>query len=496
MKWNGSERKELAAAARLLLARGADPRATNARGETPLHTAASEGFLALARLLLAARVPVDATDDDGRTPLHLAAWEGHADMAALLLAHGAGAGRKDAAGLTPLHWLARGHPSLPLGEAWERTVRALMSHGAKLDALDSSGRAPLWLAMADLPLRNLLLAQGGDKKPVGAPGVSLLHLAVFRDDDDLLWRLLASDAKSEVTDGGGHTALHWAAFLGRTRAADRLISHAATNLDAVDGTGRTALDWAIASCERGIAASLIRKGARATTRDWRRQLEACPARPVPPAADERLHRAAAAGDTALVKQLLERGLPVDGRDLQGRTALHWAARVRPRTPEIAILLAHGAKVAAVDREGQTPLHLAAEGSNVEEARALVKAGADINAVDDRGRTPLHLAQAHDTGSFALYRLLIDGGAKLGARDIMGRTPLHAVCDTDLEWAVKAAALFVCRGADVDARDAFGWTAADVARLRGWRVPIIPTCRPQDQSVDQGGVSPPSGSKAQ
>ena len=119
--------------------------------------------------------------------------------------------------------------------------------------------------------------------------------------------------------------------------------------------------------------------------------------------------------------------------------------------------------------------MAAEGSNVEEARALLNAGASVNAVDDRGRTPLHLAEARHAGSFDLDRLLIEGGAKLGARDVTGRTPLHAVCDTDQEWAVKAAELFVCRGADADARDAFGWTAADVARLRGWRQPKMPKC---------------------
>jgi ankyrin repeat protein len=486
-KRNANERKPIADVARLLLARGSDPRAVNEQGQTPLHLAAAQGHLALARQLIAARAPVDAADKEGKTPLHLAAWQGHAAVAALLLDHGAAAGRKDAAGLTPLHWLARGRSGMTADEDWKRTVGVLVAHGAKLDESDAEGRTPLGLAMTNREQRNLLLTQGADKKAVGPRGVSLLHLAVFRDDGDLVWRLLGGwGAKAEVTDADGRTPLHWAAFLGRERAADHLLRNGDTKLDAVDGQGRTALDWAIASCERQIAAWLLRKGARATVPDWRRRLDTCPARAEPAPVDERLHRAADASNTELIKELLDHGLPVDGRDSQGRTALHWAARVRPRVAEIQILLKRGAKVGAVDREGKTPLHLAAADSNVEEARALLNAGANVNATDDHGRTPLHLAEARHSGSFDLYRLLIDAGAKLGARDVMGRTPLHAVCDTDQEWAAKAAELFVCRGADADARDGFGWTAADITRLRGWRVVGVPKCPAAEYSEYKPG----------
>jgi ankyrin repeat protein len=258
-------------------------------------------------------------------------------------------------------------------------------------------------------------------------------------------------------------------------------------LDAADGGGRTALDWAIAACQRPVAALLLRQGARATSADWRRRLDACPARPELPPIDERLHEAAAKGDTKLVKALLDRGLPIEGRDSTGQTALHRAAAldwVEGATATVQALLARGAKVNAVDREGRTPLHMAARGLNVAVAQILLKAGADANAKDDRGRTPLHLVQVKHSGSFDLYRLLIDGGAKLTARDLMGRTPLHAVCDTDDEGAAAAAELFVCRGADPDARDSFGWTASDIARLRSWPNPNMPRCPATTSAPDR------------
>jgi ankyrin repeat protein len=72
-----------------------------------------------------------------------------------------------------------------------------------------------------------------------------------------------------------------------------------------------------------------------------------------------LHTAAAAGNTALVKSYLDRGVFVDtlGEYYDGinqRTPLHWAA-VMGRSRVIDILLQHGAHPNALDRLGRSPL---------------------------------------------------------------------------------------------------------------------------------------------
>ena len=75
-----------AARARDLLARGADPRASNNLGTTPLMEAARQGNAALIAELLAAGADVNATDVGGGTALLYAADGSHADAVDALLA--------------------------------------------------------------------------------------------------------------------------------------------------------------------------------------------------------------------------------------------------------------------------------------------------------------------------------------------------------------------------------------------------------------------------
>src|SRR5262245_35792369 len=77
------------------------------------------------------------------------------------------------------------------------------------------------------------------------------------------------------------------------------------------------------------------------------------ARTVPP-----LVEAAKSSNTAAIRALLRGGTDVNAPDVDGTTALHWAARVD--NGEIAgVLIAAGARPNAANRYGVTPLALAA-----------------------------------------------------------------------------------------------------------------------------------------
>lgn len=132
-----------------------------------------------------------------------------------------------------------------------------------------------------------------------------------------------------------------------------------------------------------------------------------------------LHTAAAAGDAAGVRRLIEAGAAVDARDQFGRSPLHDAAR-SGREGVIRLLLEAGAGATAADAYGVTPLHLACRAGRPENARVLLAAGADANARAASGATPLH--EAAVSGDTATARLLLlSAGADPAARDGRGRS---------------------------------------------------------------------------
>jgi ankyrin repeat protein len=84
-----------------LLAKGADPRARNRQGGTPLQYAAVQRP-ELAVILIEAGADVRAADATGRTPLHAAAQGGQLALARMLLDRGANVNAEEGGGLTPL----------------------------------------------------------------------------------------------------------------------------------------------------------------------------------------------------------------------------------------------------------------------------------------------------------------------------------------------------------------------------------------------------------
>lgn len=98
-----------------------------------------------------------------------------------------------------------------------------------------------------------------------------------------------------------------------------------------------------------------------------------------------VHEAAAKGWTGTVKALLARGADVDGRDGDGRTALHLAAAAN-HGDLVDLLLRFGASPLAVDRAGDRPDKLASG-----EIRAAIEAAGREAAAHPRPRVRRPLA---------------------------------------------------------------------------------------------------------
>ena len=91
------------------------------------------------------------------------------------------------------------------------------------------------------------------------------------------------------------------------------------------------------------------------------------------------------------KVLLEAGAKTDIQDIDGRTALHYAA-LNGWLSVCTVLVEAGAKTNIQDIYFKSALHVAASRGYSEICGMLVKAGADFNLLDGEGCTPLQLAE--------------------------------------------------------------------------------------------------------
>jgi ankyrin repeat protein len=151
------------------------------------------------------------------------------------------------------------------------------------------------------------------------------------------------------------------------------------------------------------------------------------------------------GNQQVLQGLLRRKADVNAPQVDGTTALHWAARTGD-LPTADLLLKAGAKASAANREGATPLLLASTNGDAGMIARLIQAGADPNALLTKsGDTALMMAAR--SGKVDAVRVLLDAKANINAVETWGGT-------TALMWAVaerhpEAAKLLIERGADVN-----------------------------------------------
>lgn len=162
------------------------------------------------------------------------------------------------------------------------------------------------------------------------------------------------------------------------------------------------------------------------------------------AGDVRLVQAVKNHDTATAKALLKQRIDVNSPDVDGTTALHWAAH-NDDLETVKLLIAAGANVRVTNRYGVTPLHEASTVANVAMIDALLKAGASPNAAYGAGETPLMMAAR--TGNAEAVKVLLAHSADFNAtEESRGFTPLMLAA---VENHPEVAKLLIDRGASVN-----------------------------------------------
>ncbi|HEY4214220.1 MAG TPA: ankyrin repeat domain-containing protein [Steroidobacteraceae bacterium] len=184
-----------------------------------------------------------------------------------------------------------------------------------------------------------------------------------------------------------------------------------------------------------------------------------------------LVRLAEKGNHAGAMAELQRGTDVRARDVDGTTALHWAAHFGDADLAKA-LIAKGADAKARNDYGSTPMMAAAETGSAPVIEALIKGGADVESPNREGQTAL-MAVAR-TGNLEAAKALLKHGANPNARETWSG-------QTALMWAAaqsqpKMVRLLLDHGANVN----------ESAMARDWQRRVTAEPRPKD--MHHGGFT--------
>jgi ankyrin repeat protein len=273
----------------LLLVRGA----TTEDGESIYHAAQHNRRACLERLLAHGADLSSAQSPYGNTPLYFlvghhddedgrAAW---CQGLAWLLEHGADPNVvSDTSAEAPLHRVAASHPKVV-------TARALLAHGAHVNARRGDGRTPYPIAVrhGNTAIAALLLEHGADT--TGLEPTDEFLGACLTADGDRARALVARHPdlrealKAEERHGG--TPLHWAAWLGKPTVVQVLLDLGAPINVRDCQYGASPLGWAAhgSECHAGhddrycaIVDLLVDAGAEAasTVNKWGEQLQGSP----------------------------------------------------------------------------------------------------------------------------------------------------------------------------------------------------------------------------
>jgi ankyrin repeat protein len=165
-------------------------------------------------------------------------------------------------------------------------------------------------------------------------------------------------------------------------------------------------------------------------------------------------------DQAAVRALLQTGVDVNAVQVDGTTALHWAA-YNEDAETVALLLRAKANVNAMNHYGVPPVAVACTSGSAAIVKLLLEAGADANATMKGGETVLMLASR--SGNVETVKALLARGAKHDARERHGQTALM--------WAAAEGNTAVVRtlieaGADIKATLESGFTPYFLAVREG------------------------------
>ena len=388
----------------LLIRAGANVKATNRYGASPLWLAALNGEARTIEMLLEAGADPSAASDEGETALMVAARTGKLDAVNRLLARGADPNVKEQwRGQTALMWAA--------AEGYAPVIDALVARGADVNARSNGGFTAILFAAREgritavetlikagadmndsLPIRRRAPQNGPAPPP--DPGPNVFLLAAANAHYELAAWLLDRGADPNAAPQG-FTALHQVSWV-------RKAGIAGSNNPAPQGSGT--MD------SLTFVRKLVAKGATLDARATKKPnmgvttLNSIGATP--------FLLAARTADAPLMKLLAELGANPLLTNEDGSTPLMVAAGLGTNAPgedpgtepevldAVKVALDLGNDLNAIDKNGETAMHGAAYKHVPTVVHYLADKGARANVwnrPNSKGWTPLKIAEGVQRG---------------------------------------------------------------------------------------------------
>jgi serine/threonine-protein phosphatase 6 regulatory ankyrin repeat subunit B len=456
-----------------LLARGADPNALDSEGISVLAHAAARGNLQILQALVEHGADVRARDRNGDTPLlsavtyplldvavvkflvehgadlnaenhgwnvlRGASYLGNPSVVRFLLDQGVDVNGKDQEGQTALMAVSKSEfwwkPEIP--PLWwqpekpgrhraepQGVMQVLLDHGAQINAQDEKGRTALMLATAR-PAIKFLVDRGADLNVKNRDGKTALMLAEDQGRRDVAAQLSLAEAKGP----GGLPET-------QVRQPKEMAAHKKIVLN-------RDLMMAVSDRNLGWVSDLLALGADPNALNDRTGLFVFDM---------------ALGSPQIAQIFLDHGADINGKDRSGVTAL-MRESFAGNLAAVKFLLDHAADVNARDDDGRTAIIYWHRG-NLQVMQLLLDHGADVNAKDWLGRTALYVeTTVGGVPNTGVMQLLLDHGADVDAKDRNGSTPLM---NLTYQGQLGGMLFLLTHGADVNAQDNAGRTALRMA----------------------------------
>ena len=275
----------------------------------------------------------------------------------------------------------------------ERVIDWVVERGGDLEAR-RSGATPLHVACRSghFGVARRLVEGGADVMARTYGHASLLQSACQCDDVDLV-RYVAGLGVFDVDgeDQYGYNPLRIACWKGKMNVVKLLVEEMGADVDVEGRSSKGPLYWACVNGNVEIVRMLVDLGSGSGAgKDGHVWLTG-------------FVEAASQGHSDVVRELIERGVAVDGVDKYGDTALGMASQ-NGCVGVVKVLVGQGgADVDVVDRNGRTPLYWASRNGREKVVSVLLEAGADVEIADHDGVTAMGIALAE--GFFGVVALL-------------------------------------------------------------------------------------------